>query len=227
MSQQLRSARGILVAWALSGLLLVGGFVFWRGEEERPSWERPVETTVLTSPAETFQKNVKAERKGSFLDTPPVRPASPAETETPAAVPEQPTDERKAVEPTRPGFSTAEERQVRRFAALTDRWSRPQPVSVEQAAEFAEELRKVPASRRMECLRRALNLIPDANAALLAGVLTDRSQDAATQEAVFRDVVNRSDEVKQPIVEAIAKDKKHPCSSDAEWIFAVTGERPQ
>ena len=28
-------------------------------------------------------------------------------------------------------------------------------------------------------------------------------------------------------VTSIAKDKTHPCCSDAEWIFEVTGEKPE
>jgi len=122
--------------------------------------------------------------------------------------------------------SAVAERQVRRFAAETDRWVRERPVTVTDIQAYCDGLKSVPQSRRMECLRRALNLIPDANAALLAGIVLDKTQDREITEATFRDVVNRSEEVKDPILQEIAKDKSHPCYSDVEWIYEVTGERP-
>jgi len=127
----------------------------------------------------------------------------------------------------RPDRSAAVERQVRAFAVETDRWVRPQEVTVADIEAFGAKLKAVPQARRLECLRRALNLIPDANAALLAGVVLDKSQGREVVETTFRDIVNRSEEVKEPILKEIAKDKTHPCLSDVEWIYAVTGEKAE
>ena len=112
------------------------------------------------------------------------------------------------------------------FDAVVDRWMEPSEkgVSMEDVDAFAAAFRAVPAEQRDDCMRRALNLIPDENALLLAGVLMDKSQDKEVVEAVFNDVLNRSEEVKKPILRQIFKDKSHPCWADTAWILDVTGE---
>ena len=118
-------------------------------------------------------------------------------------------------------------RLVRAFRRETDRWTRERPVAVSDAENFARQFAAVPSERRMECLHRALNLIPDANVALLAGILFDKSQPREVLKATFNDIVNRSEEAKEPIVKAVYRDKTHPCCDDATWIYEVTGEKPE
>ena len=89
---------------------------------------------------------------------------------------------------------------------------------------FAAAFRAVPKEERDDGIRRALNLIPDENALLLAGVLMDKAQEKDIVELVFNDVLNRGDEVKMPMLRQIFKDKSHPCWADAAWIFDATGE---
>ncbi len=119
----------------------------------------------------------------------------------------------------------AEEKLVEDFDALTDKWMEPvdDSVSMKDIDAFAERFRAVPKSRKEECLQRALNLIPDDNVMLLAGILMDKSQDKELIELVFNDVLNRAEDVKKPILEQIFKDKEHPCWADVAWIFDVTG----
>ena len=93
--------------------------------------------------------------------------------------------------------------------------------------EFAAKFRLIPKERQEECLHRALNLVPDENVMLLAGILMDKSQDAELVELVFNDVLNRSDDVKKPILQQIFKDKEHPCWADAAWVLDMTGEAPE
>ncbi len=100
-------------------------------------------------------------------------------------------------------------------------------MSVEDIQEFVRTFNAIPPPLRKGSVHRALNLIPDANVALLAGVLFDKSQPKEIVREVFNDIVNRSEEVKKPILDEIYKDKSHPCCSDAEWIFEVTGEKPE
>ena len=100
-------------------------------------------------------------------------------------------------------------------------------MSVEDVEHFARQFSEVPPARKMECLHRALNLIPDANVALLAGILFDKSQPREVLKATFNDIVNRSEEAKEPIVKAVYRDKTHPCCDDATWIYEVTGEKPE
>ncbi len=123
----------------------------------------------------------------------------------------------------------AAEKLVAAFDSLTDRWIKPVKggISMKDVEAFAEQFRKVPNDRKKECLHRALNLVPDENVMLLAGILMDKSQDKEYVELVFNDVLNRDEEVKKPILQQIFKDKEHPCWVDAAWILDVTGERPR
>ena len=122
-----------------------------------------------------------------------------------------------------------EERMVDAFDALTDKWFEPskEGVSMKDVDAFAEQFRKVPKARREECLRRALNLVPDENVMLLAGILMDKSQDKELVALVYNDVLNRNEEVKKPILQQIFKDREHPCWDDSAWILDEAGGVPK
>ena len=121
------------------------------------------------------------------------------------------------------------ERLVETFDSLTDKWMEPVKggVSMKDVDAFVEQFRKVPKNRKEECLHRALNLVPDENVMLLAGILMDKSQDKELVELVFNDVLNRDEGVKKPILQQIFKDREHPCWADTAWILDVTGEMPK
>ena len=122
-----------------------------------------------------------------------------------------------------------EEKLVEAFDDLTDKWQEPSAKGVTMADidNFAKSFRKIPKARQDECIHRALNLIPDENVMLLAGVLMDKSMDKEIVETVYNDVLNRDEDVKKPILQQIFKDKTHPCWADTAWILDVTGELPQ
>lgn len=122
-----------------------------------------------------------------------------------------------------------EERLVDTFDALTDKWMNPSKtgIKMKDVDEFAERFKALPKSRKEECLQRALNLVPDENVMLLAGILMDKSQDKELVQLVFNDVLNRDEDVKKPILLQIFKDKGHPCWADTAWILDVTGEMPK
>lgn len=121
-----------------------------------------------------------------------------------------------------------ETRLVDEFDALTDKWMTPAKdgVAMDDIDRFAGQFRKVPKARKNECIHRALNLVPDENVMLLAGILMDKAQDREIVEAVFGNVLNRGEEVKKPILQQIFKDREHPCWADAAWILDVTGQIP-
>ena len=121
------------------------------------------------------------------------------------------------------------EKLVEAFDGLTDKWMKPTPDRMPTMAEvdaFVEQFRKVPADRKDECIHRALNLIPDENVMLLAGVLMDKDQSSETIDAVFSDILNRDESVKLPVLREVIKDTKHPCWKDAAWILDVTRQAP-
>ena len=146
---------------------------------------------------------------------------SAEENESEESEPEEPLteDEKREAE---------EEKRVNDFDDLTDKWQEPSAKGVTMADidNFAASFRKIPKARRDECIHRALNLIPDENVMLLAGVLMDKSMDKEIVETVFNDVLNRDEDVKKPILQQIFKDKSHPCWADTAWILDVTGELP-
>ena len=121
-----------------------------------------------------------------------------------------------------------EERLVDAFDNLTDKWMEPAKdgVTMQDIDTFVRQFKSVPADRKDECLHRALNLVPDENVMLLAGILLDKSLDKEMIELVYNDVLNRDEEVKKPILQEIFKDKEHPCWADTAWILDVTGELP-
>ena len=122
-----------------------------------------------------------------------------------------------------------DEKLVDAFDALVDSWMEPRDagVSLADSDAFVAAFRKLPEERREECLQRALNLVPDDNVMLLAGILMDKSIDQELVELVFNDVLNRDEEVKKPILQEIFKDKSHPCWADTAWILDVTDDLPK
>ena len=135
------------------------------------------------------------------------------------AEPEEPQTEEEKLE-------AEKEKLVNDFDDLTDRWTEPSPKGVTMADVdgFAKSFRRLPKERQDECVHRALNLIPDENVMLLAGILMDKSMDKEIVETVYNDVLNRDEDVKKPILQQIFKDKAHPCWADTAWILDVTDE---
>ena len=143
---------------------------------------------------------------------------------------EEESDENESREPLSEEEQRArdEEKSVEAFDGLTDRWMEPAKdgVTMKDIDEFVAQFRKVPKDRKDECLHRALNLVPDENVMLLAGILMDKSLDKELIETVYNDVLNRDEVVKKPILQQIFKDREHPCWTDTAWILDVTGELP-
>ena len=122
-----------------------------------------------------------------------------------------------------------EEKRVDDFDALTDKWMEPssQGVTMADIDGFARAFRRIPKARQDECVHRALNLIPDENVMLLAGILMDKTMGEDVVETVYDDILNRDEDVKMPILQEIFKDKTHPCWADTAWILDVTDELPK
>lgn len=120
-----------------------------------------------------------------------------------------------------------EEKKVEVFDGLTDKWMEPaaKGVSMADVDAFVRSFRAVPKARQDECVHRALNLVPDENVMLLAGILLDRSVGEDVAATIFADILNRDEDVKKVILLQVYKDKSHPCWADAAWILDVTGEQ--
>lgn len=122
-----------------------------------------------------------------------------------------------------------EEKKVEDFDSTVDKWmesSKDKVVTMADVDAFRELFRKVPKARKEECVHRALNLIPDDNVMLLAGILFDKEQDKEILDLVYNDILNRDEDVKKPILREVFKDREHPNWADTAWILDVTGELP-
>lgn len=205
-------------------VIAVGGGVFFLGRGSQGSVSKDEGTKSAQ------------ERTGKTLRRPTSRHAAvPIEDDEAlaekAASKESEKDDENVTEDPEDGESSPddlEEKLVDAFDALTDKWQEPaaDKVTMDEVKKFRERLAKVPKSRKEECVQRALNLVPDENVMLLAGILFDKSQDREILELVYNDILNRDEDVKKPILREVFKDREHPCWADTAWILDVTGELP-
>ena len=210
---------------ALGAIGLLAAVFLWlrtpegQGVDDTPSAE-PSATKSETQgrddkPARKAVKD-RPERKAPALVAPVADEQDKQESEP---EPEMTEEEKKEAE---------EEKRVDEFDKAVDKWMEPQgkAVTMEEVDKFRDMFRRVPKARKDECVHRALNLIPDENVMLLAGILFDKEQDKDILDLVYNDILNRDEDVKKPILKEIFKDKDHPNWADTAWILDVTGELP-
>ena len=108
------------------------------------------------------------------------------------------------------------------------KWREPYEsgVPMEEVEKFRRQFNKIPPEERGDYLDHALNLVPDENIMLLAGILLDKSQPEEYLELVYNDILNRDESMKKTLLREIYKDKEHPCWETTAWILDATGETP-
>ena len=213
---------GIVLTVALGVGLMIWGLR--TPERESLSEAAPdVAQGLVADERSTVTGGTSSEASGTTVATPEseqhAEPESASDSGDEDPAPEMSEEEKAAAE---------EERLVEAFDNLTDKWMEPAKdgVTMQDIDTFVRQFKSVPADRKDECLHRALNLVPDENVMLLAGILLDKSLDKEMIELVYNDVLNRDEEVKKPILQEIFKDKEHPCWADTAWILDATGELP-
>ena len=219
-------ANGGLNPWTMTivGLIVVVGLFFaCRALRERIGEANEAETEA-TPKAEAVAEGKKARpqpraaARRAAEDEDVDRDDDDSSSDSADEKPEPLTPEERAEE--------EEEKAVETFDNLTDKWQEPaKDVTMDDIDRFLQTFRKIPEKRREECLQRALNLVPDENVMLLAGVLMDKSLGKEMVELVFNDILNRDEDVKRPILQQVFKDKTHPCWADTAWILDVTGDK--
>jgi len=219
----MRNMKNIGIAVAGVILLLGAGWLFLRSSGGHDDVAPQVEETVGDAkPPETASRNPRRSRAEEYTES-GVAASEPADaSDVPGIDPEpEMTEEEKKEE--------EEEKRVDEFDATVDKWMEPteKTVTMDDVDKFREMFRRLPKSRKEECLQRALNLIPDDNIMLLAGILLDKDLDKEMLDLVFNDVLNRDEEVKKPILQEIFKDKEHPNWADTAWILDATGALPE
>ena len=209
----------LVLAAAVAAIIAVA-FVLKNGEGvSRPLQQKEKSTSRIAEARSQKDSPDRSARSGQETASPLSEEVD--DTEEPKTKEEPPTEEEKR--------EAEEEKLVEAFDDLTDKWQEPsvKGVTMSDIDNFAKSFRKIPKARQDECIHRALNLIPDENVMLLAGVLMDKTMDKETVETVYNDILNRDEGVKKPILQQIFKDKTHPCWADTAWILDVTGELPK
>ena len=217
-----RNAKVGLLAASMALVVLAVWWVVAKngGAVSRPLEQKETSTSRIAETVPSKGPSAKTEQSGQ--ENASSLPGEDAEDEDDSESKEEPLTEEEKRE-------AEEEKLVEAFDDLTDKWQEPSAKGVTMADidNFAAAFRKVPKARQDECVHRALNLVPDENVMLLAGILMDKTMDKEIVETVFNDVLNRDEDVKKPILQQIFKDKDHPCWADTAWILDVTGELPK
>ena len=215
---------GVVVVVIVAAFVLKSGEAVFRPlEQEEESTSRIAEAVPSKGAVDLSERSGQETGRASPIAgaIAPLACQSEPDSEEPESEEPQTEEEKR---------EAAEEKLVNDFDDLTDKWQEPstsKPVTMSDIDNFAKSFRKIPKARRDECIHRALNLIPDENVMLLAGILMDKSMDKEIVETVYNDVLNRDEDVKKPILQQIFKDKTHPCWADTAWILDVTGELPK
>lgn len=209
---------------ALGAIVLLLAAFFWlrtpdgQEVEDTGHSSKPTAVKVEQRGREGKSARKKAADRPAHRNPTPAAPVADAPEAEPE--PEMTEEEKKEAE---------EDRRVDEFDKAVDKWMEPQgkAVTMEEVDKFRDMFRRVPKARKDECVHRALNLIPDENVMLLAGILFDKEQDKDIIDLVYNDILNRDEDVKKPILKEIFKDKDHPNWADTAWILDVTGELPK
>lgn len=214
----------VLVVMSVVGLWLMRGSQEpWTTEEPTRSEDDAVASSGQKAGSHSGDKGDKAPRDGAERAAAKVADARTVDSRPQdAGVDESPRDDEETP------AETAAEKAVKAFEDLTDALREPirGDIALKRVDDFVRKFKALPKERQDEELHHALNLIPDDNSLFLLGVLMDAEVDKELKELVFNDFLNRGDEVKQPMLKAVFKQKSHPCWADAAWILDVTGALP-
>jgi hypothetical protein len=101
----------------------------------------------------------------------------------------------------------------------------------QQDVPVADQSRRVKAAfdrlapaDRMDAIHRALNLLPDVHFPALYGILWDKSENPEVLDAIFNDALNRPEELKNPLMKELRRDREHPLFFESARILDAIGE---
>ncbi len=121
--------------------------------------------------------------------------------------------------------TAARERAVASWDSLVDRLAeREGPPDEEASRRVKEAFDALDPADQMDGIRRSLNLFQDEQFPVLYGILFDKAENAEVLDAIFSDALNRPEEIKNPLMKELVKDKEHPCFFESARILDVIGE---
>ncbi len=136
------------------------------------------------------------------------RPAvNPGETQQAAAAPEAKTPREKAVDA---------------WESLVDQVIEQKDLpAADQAKRVKEAFDKLDKADQMDGIHRSLNLFPDEQFPALYAILYDKTENAEVLDAIFSDALNRPEEIKNPLMKDLRKDREHPMYFESARILDV------
>jgi hypothetical protein len=99
------------------------------------------------------------------------------------------------------------------------------PVTVKEQEELRDLFSDLSPEAQIENIHHAMNLLPDETVEVVFGILFDTSQSPEVLNAIFHDVLNRDEAIKNPMMETIAKDKTHPMYVESARILDIVKEK--
>jgi len=111
---------------------------------------------------------------------------------------------------------------VERWDALVDAVAeRKQAPDRAEGERVKRAYAELDAADKLPAINQALNLIPDEQFAVLYPILYDKEQPEEVLDAIFSDALNRSEEIKIPLMKELRKDKTHPMFFESARILDV------
>jgi len=105
-----------------------------------------------------------------------------------------------------------------RVEALRDKTQAP---SAQQAIAMKQAFDELHADDRLDAIQYALLLLPDMQISVIYPILFDKSQSEEVLDAIFDDVLNRDEQIKNPLMRELRKDKEHPLFFESARILDV------
>lgn len=99
------------------------------------------------------------------------------------------------------------------------------PVTVEEQVEMRELFSALAPEAKLENINHAVNLLPDETVSVLNGILLDAAQPAEVLGVIFHDMLNRDEAIKNPMMEEIVKNKKHPLYVESARILDIVKDK--
>lgn len=137
-----------------------------------------------------------------------------AEAERPAGTAAEPKQAEEA--------KTPREKAVAAWESLVDQVIEQKELpAAEQAKRVKEAFDKLDKADQMDGIHRSLNLFPDEQFPALYGILYDKTENPEVLDAIFSDALNRPEELKNPLMRELRKDREHPMFFESARILDV------
>lgn len=128
----------------------------------------------------------------------------------------------------KPDPETAVRRWEDRLALYTEEGAKERvkttPMTVEEKDELRNLFCDLSPEAQIENINHAMNLLPDETVEVVYGILFDTSQPAEVLNVIFHDLLNRDEAIKNPMMEEIVKNKKHPMYVESARILDIVKE---